>query len=310
MDTTIQRTILRSLFYNEDYVRQVLPFLKAEYFQEQNERRLFKEVAEFIGKYNKPPTVEAVSVNLGNADDVRSQEALDTMKGILDQIEQNRDQKVEMKWLVDESEKFCKDQALYNAIMDSIQILDGKGKNKTLQKTAIPEIVSKALSVSFDNRIGHDYLEDYENRYEMYHRKEEKVQFHLQSLNRITRGGIGKKTLNILLAGTNVGKSIFMCDFAAHSLKQGLNVLYITCEMAEERIGERIDMNLLDLNTDDLYTIPKETYEKKLQKIKQATKGRLYVKEYPTAAAHVGHFKFLLDELKLKKNFVPDIVFI
>jgi replicative DNA helicase len=308
MTDKIEFVVLRNLLYNEDYTRRVLPFLKKEYFHDPCERRLFECVEEFIQKYSSSPTTEALNIILSEQDGV-SQGEYDNCTKILDSLNQCKDTQNEIDWLIDQTEKFCKDKAVYNALMDSIQLLDEK-KSKGKSRNAIPEILTKALSVSFDASIGHDFVEDADKRFEFYHRVEQKTPFDLDYLNKITNGGVPNKTLNVILAGTGVGKSLFMCHHAAYCLTMSKNVLYITCEMAEERIAERIDANLMDIAVDDLKSLPKDIYDKKLSKISSGMTGKLIIKEYPTATANVDHFRHLLDELRLKKNFKPDVVFI
>ena len=301
---TIERTTLSNLVYNEPYARKVLPFIKPEYFSNRHERVVFEEINKFMEKYGNQPTKEALSIELDNRKDLND----DEFKSILTIVETLSDAQVDMQWLVDTTEKFCKDKAVYNAILNGIQIIEGKDKEHTAE--AIPSILSEALAVAFDQNVGHDYVEDGENRYEFYHKKEEKLEFDLEYFNKITKGGIPQKTLNIALAGTGVGKSLFMCHVAASTLMQGKNVLYITMEMAEERIAERIDANLMNITMDDLHTLPKKMFETQLSKIQKKTNGKLIIKEYPTASAHVGHFRSLIKELALKRSFRPDIIFI
>ena len=301
---TIERTTLSNLVYNEPYARKVLPFIKPEYFSNRHERVVFEEINKFMEKYGNQPTKEALSIELDNRKDLTDEE----FKSILTIVETLSDAQVDMQWLVDTTEKFCKDKAVYNAILNGIQIIEGKDKEHTAE--AIPSILSEALAVAFDQNVGHDYVEDGENRYEFYHKKEEKLEFDLDYFNRITKGGIPQKTLNIALAGTGVGKSLFMCHMAASTLMQGKNVLYITLEMAEERIAERIDANLMNITMDDLHDLPKKMFTDRLSKIQTKTNGKLIIKEYPTASAHTGHFRSLLKELALKKSFRPDVIFI
>ena len=301
---TIERTTLSNLVYNEPYARKVLPFIKPEYFSNRHERVVFEEINKFMEKYGNQPTKEALSIELDNRKDLTDEE----FKSILTIVETLSDAQVDMQWLVDTTEKFCKDKAVYNAILNGIQIIEGKDKEHTAE--AIPSILSEALAVAFDQNVGHDYVEDGENRYEFYHKKEEKLEFDLDYFNRITKGGIPQKTLNIALAGTGVGKSLFMCHMAASTLMQGKNVLYITLEMAEERIAERIDANLMNITMDDLHDLPKKMFTDRLSKIQTKTNGKLIIKEYPTASAHTGHFRSLIKELALKKSFRPDVIFI
>ena len=300
----IEVTILRNLMFNELYMRKAIPFLKDIYFSKREESILFSEIYSFVEKYQNLPTKETILVEMGYRKDLNDQD----VAGVKDLVAQLSPEDVDSKWLIDTTEKFCKDRAVHNAVLDGIKILDGKDKER--QSEAIPSILADALSVSFDNHIGHDYLNDSDERFNWYHTKEKKYQFDLGYFNRITKGGVPSKTLNIALAGTGVGKSLFMCHVAASFLAQGLNVLYITLEMAEERIAERIDANLLDVSMDDLHDMPKSLYEDKITKIKDKTKGQLIIKEYPTASAHSGHFRSLLNELSLKKSFKPQVLFI
>ena len=302
----IEETILRNLLYNEEYYRKVVPFLKSEYFNEYHERILFEEVADFASKYDKIPTQEVLAINLQSRNDLTE----DTFQSSLSTLKSLGDEWVDFNWLLDATEKWCQDRAIYLALMQSIKIADGG--DKKLSKDAIPSILQAALAVSFDEHIGHDYIEQAEDRYDFYHRKEEKIPFDLEKFNFITKGGLPNKTLNIALAGTGVGKSLFMCHMASACLLQGLNVLYITLEMAEEKIAERVDANLLDVNiqtlSDPLFT--KQRYQTKIDALHKKTQGKLVIKEYPTASAHVNHFKALLNELSLKKGFKPHIIFI
>ena len=300
----IELTILRNLICSEEYYRKVVPFLKAEYFQEYDEKIIFEEISEFSGKYDKVPTQEVLLINLQNRTDLTEDSfnnAATTVRGLTSEW-------VDLDWLYDSTEQWCQDRAIYLALMQSIKIADG-GDSK-LDKGAIPSILQDALAVSFDEHIGHDYIEQFKDRYEFYHRVEEKIPFDLEKFNYITKGGIPNKTLNIALAGTGVGKSLFMCHFASSVLLQGRNVLYITCEMAEEKIAERIDANLLNCNIRDIPDLPEVLYSSKVNEIARKTHGKLIIKEYPTASAHAGHFKALLSDLSLKKSFKPDIIFI
>jgi replicative DNA helicase len=297
--------ILRSLLHDEEYGRKVLPFLKPEYFTEHDERVIYDCISDFYTKYNNKPSVESLLVDLGKYDTLNETEfkrIRDTVKGF------KTHEPAEPQWLLDNTENFCKEKALYNGIMESIQIIDGKSKDKS--KTAIPSILSTALAVSFDSHIGHDFIGDADKRYDFYHTVEKRIPFDLELLNKITNNGTPYKTLNVCLAGTGVGKSLFLCHHAANCLMQGKNVLYITCEMAEERIAERIDANLMDTALDDLKALPKDIYDRKMRRIMEQTTGKLIIKEYPTATANVMHFKHLLDELRLKRNFTPEIIFI
>jgi replicative DNA helicase len=300
----IEQTIISNFFYNEEYTRRVLPFVKEEYFNNRTEAILFIEVFQFVEKYNNLPTKEAISIELNTKRDINEEE-FKLIKNYISTIESTE---IDTEWLVDTTEKFCKERAVHNAVLQGIKILDKKDKTQTPE--AIPHILSEALAVSFDKSVGHDYIEDAENRFKWYHTKEKKYQFDLDYMNRITKGGVPSKTLNIALAGTGVGKSLFMCHCASAYLTQGLNVLYITLEMAEERIAERIDANLLDVSMEDLHVMSKDMYDTRMKKITDKTSGQLIIKEYPTASAHSGHFKALINELALKKSFKPDVVFI
>ena len=300
----IERTKLKNLIHNDEYARKVLPFLKEEYFTERFDKILFREIYHFITKYNNLPTKEALSIELNNRKDINETE----YKTITDILGTLNKEPIDQKWLVETTEKFCKDRAIHNAILNGIHILDGKDKEHSPEY--LPEMLSQALSVSFDQKIGHDYLTDTKERYDFYKRKEERLQLDLEFFNKITRGGIPSKTLNICLAGTGVGKTMFMTHIASSILLQGKNVLYITLEMAEERIAERIDANLLNVGMSDLEELPYQMYETKINKLQSKTSGKLIIKEYPTASAHTGHFKTLLSELALKKSFKPDILFV
>ena len=300
----IENTIISSLFFNEDYTRKVLPFIKEEYFGNRVEQLLYGEIFKFVEKYNNLPTKDAMLVELGQRKDINEEE-LNHLKDYVNQIENTESDE---KWLTETTEKFCKDRAVHNAVLSGIKILDGKDKKQSAE--AIPHILSDALAVSFDKSVGHDYIEDADDRFKWYHTKEKRYQFDLDYMNRITKGGVPSKTLNIALAGTGVGKSLFMCHLASSYLLQGLNVLYISLEMAEERIAERIDANLLDVTMEDLHDMPKQLYEGKISKLREKTQGQLVIKEYPTASAHSGHFKSLMNELALKKSFRPDVIFI
>jgi replicative DNA helicase len=300
----IEFLILRNLIYNEEYTRKVLPFLKEEYFQDYNQKVIFVEISSFILKYNELPTNEALLIEVENRTDLNES----SYKEIVSIISAIDNIPSELQWLIDVTEKWCKDRAIYLALMESIQIADGKDEKKN--RDSIPSILSNALGVSFDNHVGHDYLLDYELRYDLYNKKESKLSFDLEYFNKITNGGLSPKTLNIALAGTNVGKSLFMCHMAGSYLLQGRNVLYITLEMAEEKIAERIDANQMNINIQDIKDLPKSTFENKINSISRKTQGSLIIKEYPTASAHAGHFKALLNELALKKSFKPDVIFI
>ena len=300
----VENTILRTMVHDEDYLRKVLPFIEPSYFEDRKDRVIFDEISKFIVKYDKPVSQEILKIEIGNRDDVTDEEH----KQLIDQITLLDKEPVNGDWILDTTEKWCKERAIYLALMESIKIADGQDSKKG--RDAIPSILSDALAVSFDNHIGHDYLEDYEQRYEVYHRKEEKIPFDLEYFNKITKGGLPNKTLNIALAGTGVGKSLFMCHMASSILLQGKNVLYITLEMAEERIAERIDANLLNVNIQEIAELPKVMFDNKVNTLSKKTQGQLIIKEYPTASAHSGHFRALLNELALKKSFRPDIVFV
>jgi replicative DNA helicase len=300
----IETTILNHLVFDEEYARKVIPFLKDEYFSDYKDRLVFKLITEYIDKYNSLPSKEALAIDLSNKEGINEA----TFKECKESIELLVKTETDLSWVIDQTEKWCQDRAIYNAIMSSIQILDDKtGKTS---KGGIPQILSDALAVSFDTHIGHDFIEDSDSRFEFYHTKEVRVPFDLDYFNKITQGGLPKKTLNIALAGTGVGKSLFMCHCAAANMIAGLNVLYITLEMSEERIAERIDANLLDVTIDDLKILPKDIYDKKIDRVKGKTTGKLIVKEYPTACAGSANFRHLLNELKIKKNFAPDIIYI
>jgi replicative DNA helicase len=306
----LEQKILKHLLLDEEYTRKTLPFIKGEYFQESSEKLLFDEIQTYVNKYNTMPTKEALVIEIDkrvNLTDDQHKKTVALVKSITIDPEVS-----DTKWLIDATEDFCQEKAIYNGIMQSIQILDDKNKNNTekLDKGSIPKILADALSVSFDNHIGHDFIDDAETRYDFYHKVERRIPFDLDYLNRITKGGLAEKSLNIVLAGTGVGKSLFMCHCAAANLTMGKNVLYITMEMAEERIAERIDANLMNVELDRLIGMPKETYLKKVETLREKTKGKLIIKEYPTASANVNHFNHLLNELKLKRQFIPDIIYI
>jgi replicative DNA helicase len=300
----LELTILRNLIFNEDYSRKVIPFIQPDYFEQRSEKIVFEEIVKFIVKYGSAITTEALAIEIENRTDLNESE----IKDIRDLNSKFHDGVVDKQWILDTTEKWCRDRAIYLALMESIHIADGNDGKKN--RDAIPSILSDALAVSFDNNIGHDYLQNYEERYEFYHRKEDKIEFDLEYFNKITKGGLPNKTLNIALAGTGVGKSLFMCHVASAALLQGRNVLYITLEMAEERIAERIDANLLNVPIQQLVDLPRSAFENKVNNIAKKTQGSLVIKEYPTASAHSGHFKALLNELALKKSFRPDIIFV
>ena len=300
----VEFLILRNLIHNEEYVRKVIPFIKADYFEDYNQKVVFEEIIKFVGEYNQPATKEILCIETEKRQDINDS----SFKEITQLISSLEDEQSEFNWLVNTTETWCRDRAIYLALMESIQLADGKDETKG--RDAIPTILSDALAVSFDTHIGHDYLIDYEERFESYHRKEDKIEFDLEFFNKITKGGLPNKTLNIALAGTGVGKSLFMCHVASSALLQGKNVLYITLEMAEEKIAERIDANLLNVPIQDIIDLPKPMFDTKVTNLAKKTQGTLIIKEYPTAAAHSGHFKALLQELALKKSFRPDIIFI
>ena len=303
--STIEQTALANLIHNEEYTRKVLPFMKGDYFSDRTERIVFEEIQKFVDKYNALPNQNSLEVELDSRKDLNE----DDYKRVLDVVrELKTDDDVNFEWLVETTEQFCKDKAVYNAIVDGIAIIDGKDKKRGVD--ALPTILTDALAVGFDNRVGHDYLHDTDARYDFYHKVEEKIPFDLDFFNRITKGGLPQKTLNIALAGTGVGKSLFMCHMAANCLTQGRSVLYITLEMAEERIAERIDANLMNISIDDLHELPKQMYDDKIKSIQQRTNGQLIIKEYPTASAHSNHFRGLIKELAIKKSFKPDIIFV
>ena len=300
----VEILILRNLLYNEEYLRKVMPFIKSEYYEDSNQKIVFEEIEKFVQKYNQPATKEVLCIEVEKRQDINDT----TFSEITKLISYLDDVPTDYDWLVDTTEKWCRDRAIYLALMESIALTDGKDKDK--DRDAIPSILSEALAVSFDAHVGHDYLLDYEERYESYHREEDKIPFDLEYFNKITKGGLPNKTLNIALAGTGVGKSLFMCHVAAAALLGGKNVLYITAEMAEEKIAERIDANLLNVPIQEITNLPKLMFEEKVTKLSQKTQGSLIIKEYPTASAHSGHFRSLLNELALKKSFRPDIIFI
>jgi len=304
MNINLEQTILRNLLTNEPYMRKVLPFVKPDYF-EGVYRLLYKEIGKYVAKYNKLPRFEEFKIELDNSDKFNDEQFRHAME-IIPNIFTKED--VNDQWLIDTTEKWCQDRAVYNAIMESISIIDGK--HEALSKNALPDILQKALAVSFDTNIGHDYIENVEQRYDFYHEQEERIPFDLDYFNKITKGGLPNKTLNIALAGTGVGKSLFMCHVAANALVQGRAVLYITLEMSEERIAERIDANLLDVPIDQLETLSKSMLKERVSSISRKGNGKLIIKEYPTGQANTSHFRALLNELKLKKNFIPNIIFI
>tara|TARA_Y100000401_G_C8325843_1_gene228211 strand:+ start:2269 stop:3654 length:1386 start_codon:yes stop_codon:yes gene_type:complete len=305
MAIRLEQTILKNLIHNEEFTRKTLPYIKSDFFSERDEEFLFKQIKDYFLKYQKPPTTEALIIDMSEKVDVDQQLLSDSLNLIKD-IKDDKDTETADDWLIDSTEKWCKDRAVYNGVMNSIAII----QDKEGHQGEIPDILREALSVSFDSNIGHDFIEDWSERYEFMHTDEERIPFDLELMNKITKGGLPNKTLNIVMAGTGVGKSLFMCHCASSSLIQGKNVLYITLEMAEEKIAERIDANLLDISLNELQELPKMMYEKKITRVQEKTKGKLIIKEYPTATAHSGHFRHLLQELDLKKDFKPDIIYI
>ena len=303
MSNSVESLLVTSMLFDEGFTRRVLPHIKEEYFEGANHKHIFQELSSYFCEYDVVPTKEALLIELESRKDLTG----DEFKDVSIVIDNAQEEPHDIKWLCDTTEKWCRDRAIYNALVESISIAEGSGDKAP---DAIPSILSEALSVSFDNSIGHDYLFDSDARYEYYHRDEEKIPFDLNMFNKITKGGLGKKTLNIALAGTGVGKSLFMCHVASSHLMMGHNVLYITMEMAEEKIAERIDANLLNVGVQQLETLPKVMFDNKIHKVAEKTQGRLIVKEYPTASAHAGHFKALLQELAIKKSFVPDVIFV
>jgi replicative DNA helicase len=300
----VEFLILRNLLHNEEYVRKVVPFIKADYFENRSQKIVYEEILKFVEQYNKPVTKEILCIETEKRQDITDGD----YKEITQLISALEEAPTEFDWLISTTEKWCRDRAIYLALMESIHIADGNDEKKN--RDAIPTILSDALAVSFDTHVGHDYLQDYESRYESYHRKEDKIEFDLEYFNKITKGGLPNKTLNIALAGTGVGKSLFMCHVAAAALLNGKNVLYITAEMAEEKIAERIDANLLNVPIQEIGELPKLMFENKVTSLAKKTQGTLIIKEYPTATAHAGHFRGLLNELAIKKSFRPDIIFI
>ena len=304
MNQTIERTALTHLVTNEEFARKVLPHIKSDYFSDRTERTIFEEIEKFVDKYKKIPTQTSLEIEVQSRKDLNE----DDYKKVAEVIRTLKETEVDFEWLVNTTEQFCKDKAVYNAIVEGIQIIDGKDKNRDV--SAIPSILTDALAVGFDNRVGHDYLLDADPRFDFYHTVEKKIPFDLEFFNKITKGGLPPKTLNIALAGTGVGKTLFMCHVAANCMSQGKNVLYITLEMAEERIAERIDANLMNISMEDLHDLPKKMFDTKIKNIQDKTTGKLIIKEYPTASANSSHFRGLMKELAIKKSFKPDIVFI
>jgi archaellum biogenesis ATPase FlaH len=303
----VETTILKNLLLDDEFTRKVIPFLKSEYFQDRVELVTFEAIAAYVDKYNAIPTIETISIDLGNDTSI-GEEDLKGATELIKSFDLDNYIKPQSEWLSDETENFCQDKAVYNAIMESIQILDGS--HATMTKEGIPEVLNDALAISFDTHVGHDFIEDSDERFAFYHKKDAHIPLDLEMMNTITNGGVVNKTLNVLLGGTGAGKTLAMTHFASAYLMEMKNVLYITLEMAEERISERIDANLLNVPLDDLVSLPKDVYDKKIAKVKKKTTGKLIVKEFPTASAGVGHFRHLLNELALKKNFVPDVILI
>ena len=304
MSNSVEDLVVASLLHNTDFTRKTLPHIKTDYFENYNNKVIFEELSSYFTQYDNLPTKEALRIEIESRSDLNET----TFTDVKQTLDLATEEPHEIDWLVHTSEKWCRDRAIYNALLESIQIADGN--SETMGRDAIPSILSNALSVSFDNSVGHDYLDDADQRYQFYHRVEEKIPFDIELLNKVTKGGLSKKTLNVALAGTGVGKSLFMCHCAAANLAAGYNVLYITLEMAEEKIAERIDANLMNIPVQKLETLPKPMFDSKIEKVQNKTQGRLLIKEYPTASAHVGHFKALLQELSIKKAFVPDIIYV
>lgn len=300
----IETSILSNLVFNEEYCRKVSPFILPEYFQDHPEKIVIEQILQFFNKFNKPPTKEILKIELNSKDNISQTELVD-INSIIDNLS---NENTNDKWLFENTEQFCKDRAVYNAILNSIKIIDGRDDKRS--QDSIPNILAEALAVSFDKNVGHDYLNDANERFEFYHKKEDKISFDLDLMNKITAGGLSRKSLNVILAGTGAGKTLFMCHCAASTLMQGRNVLYITMEMAEERIAERIDANLMNLDISELKVIDKKTFDTRLNKVYSKTRGKLIIKEYPTAGAHSGNFRALLEELKIKLNFTPDLLII
>lgn len=301
----IEKTVLSNLIFNDDYYRRVYPYIKSEYFEDLTQKKIFDTYSEYVDEYKEPPSVEALKLNLDKRKDLNE----DSYKNVMSTVDELKtDADTNFDWLVSETEKFCQDKDLYNSIRKAILVIDGQ--DKELDKGSIPELLSKSLSISFDTSIGHDFIEDAESRYDFYHRKEERMPFDIELLNKVTKGGLPRKSLSVLLATTGGGKSLVKCHMAANYLMQGKNVVYITMEMAEERISERIDANLMDTTLDELKLLPRDVYEKRINRLKSKTPGKLIVKEYPTGSAHVGHFRHLLNELRMKRGFTPDVIFI
>ena len=301
----IEKTVLSNLVFNEDYYRRVYPYIKSEYFDDNNIKKIFDTYSKYVEDFKEPPSVEALKISLDKRKDLNE----DTYKNVMSAVDElQRDPDTNIDWLVSETEKFCQDKDLFNTIRKAILVIDGE--DKEMDKGSLPELLSNSLSISFDTSIGHDYLDDYDSRYDFYHKKEERLPFDIELMNKVTKGGLPRKSMSVLLATTGGGKSLVKCHMAASYLMTGKNVLYITMEMAEERIAERIDANMMDVTLDELKILPRDVYEKRINRIKSKTTGKLVVKEYPTGSAHVGHFRHLLNELRMKRGFTPDVVFI
>lgn len=301
----LEKTILSNLVFNEEYSRKVFPYIKPDYFDDNNISKIFSTYAEYVEQFKEPPSIEALKISIDNRKDLNDEAHKETLN-LIDSLK--IDEKTNDEWLLDQTEKFCQDKDLYNSIRKAILILDGQ--DKELDKGAIPKLLSDSLGVNFDTHIGHDFLEDFEDRYDYYHRKEERLPIDIELLNKITKGGLPRKSMTVLLATTGGGKSLVKCHMAAANLLFGKNVLYITMELAEEEVSRRIDANILDVTLDEVKEMPRDVYEKKINRIKGKTSGKLIVKEYPTGSAHVGHFRHMLNELRMKKNFIPDIIFV
>lgn len=301
----LEKTIVSNLLFNDDYCRRVFPYIKGEYFDENSLRKIFETFSEYVNQYKEPPSIEALKISIDKRKDL-NESSYKEVTQLIDDL--SIDKSTNQEWLVAETEKFCQDKDLYNSIRRAILILDGQDKEN--DKGSIPKILSDSLGISFDNSVGHDFLEDFESRYDYYHRKEERLPFDIEILNKITKGGVPRKSMTVLLATTGGGKSLFKCHMAATSLMYGKNVLYITMELAEEEVARRIDANLLDTRLDEIAILPRDTYETRVNRVKSKTPGKLIIKEYPTGSAHAGHFRHLLNELRLKKNFTPDIIFV
>ena len=301
----IEQTILSNLVFNEEYFRKVFPYIKSEYFDDNSLKKVFDTYSEYAEQYKQPPSAEALKISLDNRKDMNE----DLYQNVMSTVDSlKRDPDTSLDWLVKETEKFCQDKDLFNSIRKAILIIDGEDKDN--DKGSIPTLLSDSLGISFDTSIGHDYIDDYESRYDFYHKKEERLPFDIDLLNKVTKGGLPRKSMTVLLATTGGGKSLVKCHAAASYLMTGKNVVYITMEMAEERIAERIDANMMDTTLDDLKVMPRDVYEKRINRIKSKSTGKLVIKEYPTGSAHAGHFRHLLNELKMKRGFTPDVVFI